>query len=114
MTIKISELANLTAVYGNVIVPVVADVAGTLITVKGNLDQLGSYIVANTEANIVQANIGMLGYVNSVTSANITVSSNAPVSNSSTGTTGQIRYDNNYIYICIATNTWKRANISTW
>ncbi len=39
---------------------------------------------------------------------------NAPSSASDTGTTGEIRYDSNYIYVCVATNTWKRVAISTW
>lgn len=30
------------------------------------------------------------------------------------GTTGQITYDTDHVYICVATNTWKRANIATW
>ncbi len=265
MTIKISELGNITAVYGNTIVPVVANVGGTLTTVKGDLDQLSVYITSGTEANLLlantnmqsyvtgqisavnasvvtanigvvnyinqsnsiqtiyteglinsanagvtlsnitlkgyidgqitaanaaivanvtaanvglkgyvdfgntlqasailsanvgmkgyvdnsvvtanigmqgytdfgntrmlvyvdgqinaanvgrtQANLGMLGYVNSRTGGNTTISSTAPASNSSTGSAGQVAYDSNYIYICIATNTWKRANISTW
>ena len=38
----------------------------------------------------------------------------APASASSTGTAGDIRYDADYIYICVATNTWKRVAISTW
>ena len=38
----------------------------------------------------------------------------APASSSSTGTAGEIRYDANYIYICTATNTWKRVGIATW
>jgi hypothetical protein len=29
-----------------------------------------------------------------------------------TGTAGQISYDANYVYICIATNTWKRAALT--
>jgi hypothetical protein len=29
-----------------------------------------------------------------------------------TGTTGQISYDANYVYICTATNTWKRAPLT--
>jgi hypothetical protein len=33
---------------------------------------------------------------------------------SATGTTGQIRWDADYIYVCTATNTWKRVAISTW
>jgi hypothetical protein len=38
----------------------------------------------------------------------------APASASATGTTGEIRIDANFIYICTATNTWKRVAIATW
>jgi hypothetical protein len=38
----------------------------------------------------------------------------APASATDTGTAGDIRYDADYIYICTATDTWKRAAISTW
>lgn len=38
----------------------------------------------------------------------------APSSASDTGTTGEIRIDANHIYICTATNTWKRVAIATW
>jgi len=38
----------------------------------------------------------------------------APSSAADTGTTGEIRIDANYIYICTATNTWKRVAIATW
>jgi hypothetical protein len=38
----------------------------------------------------------------------------APASAAATGTAGDIRYDADYIYICTATNTWKRAAITTW
>ena len=37
-----------------------------------------------------------------------------PASATSTGTAGQIRWDANYIYVCTATNTWKRVATSTW
>ena len=37
-----------------------------------------------------------------------------PASASATGTTGEICWDANYIYVCTATNTWKRTAISTW
>ena len=42
------------------------------------------------------------------------LSSNAPTTASSTGTAGDIRYDADYVYICIATDTWKRAALATW
>ena len=31
-----------------------------------------------------------------------------------TGTTGQICWDASYVYVCVATNTWKRATLATW
>ncbi len=37
-----------------------------------------------------------------------------PVAASSNGVTGQIAYDTNYIYVCVATNTWRRASTSVW
>ena len=42
------------------------------------------------------------------------LSSDAPTTASSNGTAGDIRYDADYVYICIATNTWKRAALATW
>lgn len=38
----------------------------------------------------------------------------APASATATGTAGNIAYDNNYIYVCVAANTWVRAPLSTW
>lgn len=38
----------------------------------------------------------------------------APATASSTGRAGEIRYDSSYVYVCVATNTWKRAALSTW
>ena len=66
----------------------------------------------------------------SVTGTNFTVSSDGdltlsgdivkittpktPASASATGTIGQICWDTSYIYVCVATDTWKRAAIATW
>lgn len=37
-----------------------------------------------------------------------------PASATATGTTGEICWDASYVYVCIATDTWKRAALSTW
>jgi hypothetical protein len=37
-----------------------------------------------------------------------------PASATATGTTGEVCWDANYVYVCVATNTWKRSAISTW
>lgn len=37
-----------------------------------------------------------------------------PASSGATGTAGQVLYDTNYIYVCVATNTWRRATLNTF
>lgn len=37
-----------------------------------------------------------------------------PASAAATGTAGMVAVDANYIYVCTATDTWKRVAISTW
>ena len=37
-----------------------------------------------------------------------------PASASASGVQGHITWDANYIYVCTATNTWKRAALATW
>lgn len=37
-----------------------------------------------------------------------------PASATAAGTAGQIAYDADYLYLATATNTWKRAALSTW
>ena len=44
----------------------------------------------------------------------IRLQGSAPASAAAAGTAGDVRYDADYIYICTATNTWKRVAIATW
>ena len=45
---------------------------------------------------------------------NVAALNTAPASASAAGTLGEIRYTADYIYVCTATNTWKRTALSTW
>lgn len=54
----------------------------------------------------------LIDYIASANGLNI--ASSAPTSSTDTGSTGDIAWDSNYIYICTATNTWKRLSIATW
>ena len=38
----------------------------------------------------------------------------APASSTATGTLGEIRWCNGYVYLCVATNTWQRAALTAW
>ena len=50
----------------------------------------------------------------SVLDAQLRSQGTAPATSGATGTAGDIRYDADYIYVCTAANTWKRAAIATW
>ncbi len=44
----------------------------------------------------------------------IFTASNPPATAASSGVAGTIAWDSSYIYVCVATNTWKRVAIATW
>ena len=67
-------------------------------------DEVGGRLYVYFDSNWVDASPRGTGVAISVPSG--TQAANA------TGTTGQISYDTNYIYICVATNTWKRAQLT--
>jgi len=37
-----------------------------------------------------------------------------PASATATGTAGEVCWDSSYVYVCVATNTWKRSPLTTW
>jgi hypothetical protein len=223
MTIKISQLTSLATVYGNVLIPVVSNIAGILTTVSSNVDQLTTFILgtvasdlanltALTTANaeiqsgqistltanassqhgqlialtanaatqhdaIITSNVNLTGYADAITSAwtanaatqhgdittlyanastqldsitalegnvsiaqgniitlaqgivdgggqitglingfaNVLTYTNATISsNVSAGVKGDTAYDSNYIYFCVATDSWIRATRDVW
>lgn len=44
----------------------------------------------------------------------LNVGTHTPASASATGVSGTIAWDSDFLYVCIAANTWKRAALSTW
>lgn len=43
-----------------------------------------------------------------------TIGTSVPPTATSPGAAGLVAYDAGYIYVCIATDTWVRAPLSTW
>jgi hypothetical protein len=73
--------------------------------------------------NINNANRFGIGGTGNISYSNLIVNSGAnlriagsvtPASATATGTTGDIQWDANFIYVCTATSTWKRAALATW
>lgn len=54
----------------------------------------------------------LIDYIASANGLNIATST--PTNSTDTGSAGDIAWDSDYIYICTATNTWKRLALSTW
>ena len=71
------------------------------------VDEATGLLAVSSGANIT----GLLDIKNDIVRLQLT---KTPTSASDTGTTGDICWDASYVYVCIATDTWKRAGISTW
>ena len=60
---------------------------------------------------------GKLSVASSVAVGGDTVrvqTSRTPASATATGSQGEVCWDANYVYVCVATNTWKRAGLASW
>lgn len=102
---KVSELTALTNVPGT----------SLLLTVE----QPGTANAATKKVTLtnLMANVS----VNAVFTQNTTVkalyysnTTNTPANSSATGVRGEVRVDSDYVYVCVANNTWKRSALSTW
>lgn len=71
---------------------------------------------SGSEAVYDLSNVGTISASSTVTAAQFSLSAlnTAPASSTATGTTGEIRIVDGYIYVCVATNTWKRTSLSSW
>lgn len=77
-----------------------------------NAPELGVFGTAtNIDVNITPKGTGNLNLVNGQL---VVPTSKTPSSATDTGIVGMTCWDSNYIYVCVATDTWKRTAISTW
>jgi len=67
-------------------------------------------ILSNPSSAANTKTITVTNFANSVAAKFI--SNSAPTSNTSNGVTGQIAYDSNALYICVANNIWGKATLS--
>ena len=94
-------------------------VAKTYASIAGSIVDASSTTEEGKIDLQVQA-AGTLTSMAAITAANVTlgarpiIPTHTPASASATGTAGEIAWDANYIYVCTATDTWKRAALSTW
>ena len=72
----------------------------------------GTVSLARDSAGVIKVTDGSTG--DGTISGQLRAVGTAPATASATGTAGDIRYDADYIYVCTATDTWKRAALATW
>ena len=78
--------------------------ARVIIDVSGNVMVGGSLKVSSIECTGVSRAQNYFGVITFTT----------PASATAAGTAGHMTWDTNYIYVCTATDTWKRVAIATW
>jgi hypothetical protein len=90
---------------------------------RGAISATGSTTYDSTSGVIASptiAPVGLSGDYNDLSNIPTAFTTNkiatgtVPSTATSTGTAGTIVYDSSYVYVCVATNTWKRAALSTW
>jgi len=71
--------------------------------------KIGTFDGADAEGGELDVSAGQVSVAGS-----LITSPKTPSGAHATGATGTIAWDSNYIYICVAPNTWKRAPLSSW
>jgi len=76
----------------------------------------GDLGISRNAAGVLEVNNTTAGTFRDLIIRNLRMSAPTlvPASASATGSEGQISWDASYIYVCTATNTWKRTAIATW
>mgnify|MGYP007072317477 CR=1 FL=1 len=114
--IKISG-TTITATSTNGNITLAPNGIGSVITTNvlpstSNVYTLGSSTAYYNSAHITTVNTPTLA-ATAITTGNVTTTPQT-VTSTSPGTAGQIAVDADYVYVCTATNTWKRAALSTF
>jgi hypothetical protein len=112
--------------YANITLPInIADVLGLTATLAGK-QNAGAYVL-DSDARLTDARVPTTHnhVINDITNLQNELDQKQPAgsyallaappsTSTSAGTAGEIAYDSQYVYICVATNTWRRAALSTW
>jgi acetaldehyde dehydrogenase (acetylating) len=72
----------------------------------GATSVLGGF--ANSDYSLTLSSVALTGQAQDV------IVSPPPLTSTSAGSKGQIAFDSNWLYICVAANTWKQVALSSW
>jgi len=75
-------------------------------------DTTGTYIIINNSGETTTYKTTKEIFLSEVKTSNLGLNSLETKEADSSGDTAQISWDSDYIYVCVAPNTWKRASLS--
>ena len=87
---------------------IMADDGNVVLHVDAGTNRVG----VNTDSPLVALDVN--GGVRIQSDSIAIQNSKTPSSASDTGQAGQICWDTNYLYVCVASNTWKRIALNSW
>jgi hypothetical protein len=76
--------------------------------------QDGEDIVRISDTTITEKNEIILVSPNSVQNLSYLINIDPPTISSSPGTLGEMRFDGEFLYICVSANSWKRIALSSF
>jgi hypothetical protein len=81
---------------------------------SGNIPTAVVFYTGATGTRTEKLRLSSAGNLTLASGGSLIVPTQTPASAAAAGTAGTITWDANYIYVCTATNTWKRVAIATW
>ena len=105
---------------GNVYLGAIESNAAQLIHIGGTIHSNiephtpGNYDIGNTTHYFNKLHITAIHYPDATMQNTAFKWSSAPANSTANGVAGQIAYDSNYVYVCVANNTWKRISLGSY
>lgn len=105
---------------GNVYLGVVESNAAQLIHFGGTIHSNvvphtpGNYDIGNATHYFAECHIQSLHFADDTMQNTAFKWSSAPANSTANGVAGQIAYDSDYVYVCVANNTWKRISLGSY
>lgn len=105
---------------GNVYLGVAESNAAQLIHIGGTIHSNvvphtpGNYDIGNATHYFAECHIQSLHFADDTMQNTAFKWSSAPANSTANGVAGQIAYDSDYVYVCVANNTWKRISLGSY
>lgn len=114
-TVTLSGSLDVTAAINTSLIEVTTINASSGISVAGQGDFTSINAASLTSNSMTSFGPStLMGPTNIQSSLNLGNLTPVPATNTSTGAKGDMTYDSDHIYICVATNTWKRTQLLTF